>query len=309
MSNSTVISQFDNPFLKYIKVLENKDLGVENEVTLIANYSENDRKPVVFLVNRTKDSININPLYAEYHIKRQVINKDGIWQNISHFKGWCSVIYEPTYMPPNHYAWYKNNRLNVRNGGFATKIRYSMELNGNKYYSNSLDINVSPDIFLDYEIRNYGLNKEHRSFNSVDSPIYEQSFNYRVVKNRFEYGEFESCLKLAYDLSKKYPKYNEVNYLIAESIIKLISNNDFKDSRILLLFEAKRYLNLIPIDSKKYASSRTLLKNIDVLIKEKRALLFLVLDKHCTIENDHYKCFENKIINQLLEINTQEIRQ
>lgn len=88
----------------------------------------------LYLINASRDTINIPVQDGRIKIIQQAKNKKGVWQDIENFyNSWCGNSYYSVKLAPNEFQIFSTP---IFKGDFKTQLRFRLELDKKEIYSN-----------------------------------------------------------------------------------------------------------------------------------------------------------------------------
>lgn len=100
----------------------------------------------LYLINASKDTIDLALQDGQIKIIQQAKNKNGKWQDIENFiNSWCSHSYYMVKLAPHEYQIYP---VPIFKGTFKTRLRFKVKLNKKEIYSNEFVGEINKGQFL-----------------------------------------------------------------------------------------------------------------------------------------------------------------
>lgn len=134
------------------KKLANKQLGQNNEITLVA--LPNEQVPFaghyqgmrLLLINRTGNEAEFPASDSRLSIVQEALDTDGKWKPIEYLpSSWCGNSYHRVFLPKDHYWEFAAPRYT---GSIKTKLRFALHTRGQKpIYSNEFQGSINREQF------------------------------------------------------------------------------------------------------------------------------------------------------------------
>jgi hypothetical protein len=128
-------------------------LTLEIDTVDVTVYADRYFGHKLYLINATKDTVNIPVQDGRIKIVQQAKNKSGEWQDIDNFiNSFCGNSYYTVELAPNEFQIFATP---IFKGQFRTQLRFKLELGKSKIYSNIYTGHIEYGQFLDPEDKDH----------------------------------------------------------------------------------------------------------------------------------------------------------